>query len=775
MKASQLLGLGLLMTPWSSICATEPLNLTFERTGTDAASVTVHSDLDGVTASLVSVSHSLKAVSNTIVCPDVNGNTSPTITMQFTIDNLPAGWSFNNVGLDIHALNASGGNQLSNDGKNRHFNVSVTSAGTQLVRYTDLDPAAGIEGVRKDWDAMTASTVVPASPMDLTITVTKGTDNQGCFFGLEGITLSTSETTPVEPPVPPTPSNSKFYTIKWKNNTSDYMTEQPDGSIAIGDYAIYNKVFWEFIPTDNENCYHIRSVASGKYIGSCNLSPSSASRVQMSDTPVEYYVHLSAADSNANQGCYWMSSTDCDNYANEAAGARCLNKDGASSYVITWTSGVGNVGSYWTLTETENLYELRPFTPQPAIGNPSATYYIIDTNGRAYNHAGEWQLFNPTDADSQWYFVGTSNRGGGYQIVNARTNEPLNGGAMYMVADTDGSAPYHFIDADNNTLSLAGETNVTFTAARSKFALACQIYQIPCGPIGNTWIASVNLGDDFHYPMATVGNNNLNYGTVTTKPAKFSVLTLDAATVNPGTDVPVSITLNCAPAEDYRLIMFADWNRDGIFETSTELTCAQTANGTLSIPADAICGKTRLRLRLTNNGLTGADDDISGQVLDLMLNVAEASESIIDPIVKTNDSTRGTALWSNGVAEATANGNALFLYWIEGHRIVGVDSRLDAPAANMPRTLTAVFSANTAMSGVDLTTINTVNTKAHIALTDGCLTVVGDEATAIILFATNGRTMASGTNSLNVGNVAPGIYIAKAITANGVVSAKLKL
>lgn len=772
MKTNSLLGLAVLLTTSGFVNAAEPLNLTFTRTGSDAASVTVNADASGVNASLISVSHPLKEIGTSTLCPNANGNSSPTIIMQFSITGLPADWSFNLVGLDIRALNSSGNNQQSNDNVKRQFNISVTSGSNTLVTYTDLDPAAGIEGVRKVWESTTAAPVPSSDPMEITLTITKGTTNGGCFFGLEGITLSTTDS-PVDPD--PKPQLSRFNTIKWKNNTSSYMTEQADGSLAIGPYAISNKVFWEFIPTDNDNCYYIRSTASGKYIGSCNMTPSSSSRVTMSDTPVEYYVHLSASTEGDNKGCFWLSSTDCDNYADESKSARCLNKDGASNYVITWQSGVNNKGSYWSLTETENLYEVRPFTPQPTIGNPSATYYIIDASGRAYNHSGLWQAFSPTAPDAKWYFVGTSNADGGYQIVNAANNVPLNSGAYYTVSDNQGSAPYRFTGHDNTVLALAGQDAFTFVAARSNFALNNQIYQIPCGPVGDTWVASLTIGDGFRYPMAGVSNNELTTPTVTSKPSKYSILSRDAATVNPGAETHLTITLNKIPADNYRMILCFDWNRDGVFESCSEVTMAKDMTSTVNVPSDAVPGRTRMRLRLTSNGITDPDGEVNGQILDLLLNVALPSTDEVAPDVKPNDPARGMAEWDNGIATATAKGNSLFLFWSEGHRIIGVENTLDAPALPMPRTLVATFSANTSeLSGIDERLLNTPDSNATINFSDGIITVEGACARTIILFSTDGRVVcSSSTSSLKTSNVCSGLYIAKAITDNGVVSAKL--
>ncbi|MDE6223381.1 MAG: hypothetical protein K2M49_06775, partial [Muribaculaceae bacterium] len=197
MKSSLLsalfLGVGLTAT------AAEPLTLTFERTGTDAAGVTVAADLSGVSATLSSVSHALKPFGSTSLCADANGNTSPTIVFTFNISGIPAGWSANQIGLDVTGYNAAGNRQQSNDGKRREFNVAVDANGSSIAHYANLDPAAGVENAQKVWETTLASTLTPAGSMELKVTVTKGSDNQGCFFGLNSITLSTDENVTPEP------------------------------------------------------------------------------------------------------------------------------------------------------------------------------------------------------------------------------------------------------------------------------------------------------------------------------------------------------------------------------------------------------------------------------------------------------------------------------------------------------------------------------------------------------------------------------------------------
>lgn len=112
------------------------ISLRFSRSATAASSVKVSvcdaagKSIDGATASLTS-SHAFKATGNAVtaamLCPNVNGNTSPTITLTFKIDGLPDALPTPHYALlDIHALNASGSYQSNNDGKARQFNVEST-------------------------------------------------------------------------------------------------------------------------------------------------------------------------------------------------------------------------------------------------------------------------------------------------------------------------------------------------------------------------------------------------------------------------------------------------------------------------------------------------------------------------------------------------------------------------------------------------------------------------------------------------------------------------
>ena len=785
MKKSFLLGLLALTWIFTTASAADRVTLTFNRIGTGATDFTVAvRGVAGATATVSKSSHALMGLSdNTIICPNVNGNSSPTINLELEITGLPEGFKFNAAGLYIHAFNASGAYQSTSDGKARQFNVDVDVNGKDFVSYSNIDIAAGITGANKHWETTASSDVVSTDPLTLSITITKGAENVGCFFGLQAIVLGDGSA-PYEPEPEPTPdapdhNEAKVYTIKWQNNSTSYITEQADGSLVVGDYGISNKIFWKFIPTDKENCFYIQNTATGHYLGSCNMTQSSASRVSVSEQPQEYYVGGPVTTTGANNNCFWLSSTDCNNYDTpDASAGRGLNKDGASSYVITYYTGTGNVGSYWSIEESGDLYEVQPFTPSAEIGSVSAAYHIVSEKGLAYDASGNWEDLNPLSKTQQWYFVGKSNSTGGYQIVNVVDNEAINEGKQYIVGATEGFAPYHF-SADEQTLQLGDESEFTFVTARSEFALKNQIYKMPCGSTGDVYVQKMTIGKDFRYPMSTFVNNDISNANATAPTNKYVFLTRDAATAVKGdTAIPVTITLNRVPGS-YKVYLYFDWDRDGYFEEKQEIAAtAQELNTTFAVPANAALGKTRVRLRVTDNGLAGADDDTHGEVLDLLLKVVEEGAELVNPIVKVNDPKRGEADWANGIAYANAKGNSMFLYWSENYRIVSIESNYEVTASALPRTLTAFFSPETSeLTGIDKSILSTDDSDARIIYDNSEITVCSaTPVKAILVFATNGAKVAGTTSDvLSLASLDDGVYIVKAITANGVASAKIKL
>lgn len=468
-----------------------------------------------------------------------------------------------------------------------------------------------------------------------------------------------------------------FYTIEWKTGTGSYITEEADGSMVISNYDETKRMFWEFVPTEKNNCFYLRNTATGRYMQSCNLEPSSASRVKTGKEPVEYYVAKNTTAGAATYGQYWFSSTDCANYDKTASSPRALNKDGASNFIITWTAANGNVGSFWTLHETEDLYDLRPFM----VGE-SYRYLLQNDELKALQLADDntlsWEK-RTEDASQSWYFKGESNRAGGYQIINAKTGKALNDGTAYVVVQdlTAESAVYQFRpfatkDDASTVLTIDGKSALTFRAVRSAFSRNAQIYQMPCGALAGLYISELSLTGEAAYkplvfPITTAA------GKESATPAEwFTLYVRDKAEVQPGKSLTLDITMNQTPAAGYEAFAYFDWNRDGVFEAVTTLDVARTMSATIPVPADAKEGKTRMRIRITDNGLTDAEDEAVGQIFDAILTVIPANKGLSFSVT-TSDLTRGTVSYELNGDEITIKaeplGNATFIAWREGNRL----------------------------------------------------------------------------------------------------------
>lgn len=792
--------------------AADGVGLTFTRTGTDAADVVVNvvdaegQAISGATATVSSnqaFRSTAGAITTSILCPNANANTSPNIVLTFEVSGLPAEWSFNTVGMDIHALNGGNNYQENGDGVVRQWNIDVKQGSSadalqDFAAYTDIDIAAGVGSagaVHKVWTATSESAVTAGSTIVVQLTITKGTTNPGCFFGLSGITLTGDESAEPEPEPEPEPNpgegGNQCYTIKWKNNTSSYMAEEADGSLVIKDYDVAQRIFWEFIPTGNENCYYIRNTATGRYISSCNLTPSSASKIKTGTAPVEYYIGASAATSGDNKGCHWFSSTDCTDYDNEAASPRALNKDGASSSIITWQAGTSRTGSYWTLTATEDLYEVRPFTASDEVGQPQFKYAVLSavTPTQALQMAEDGTLsWQPKqDAEEQaWYFVGEGNSAGGYLIVNAKSHRTisLEGEEAtrwnVLAANTDAVAYYFRPNAiakqEGTALNVAGDSLVQFKTLRSAFARANQLYELPCGTLGGRYVARASIEGEhvvrpMAYPLPKKAGTSVTAGTATTPTSWYTLYTSDKASVARASTFDLMVQLNAAPQSGQEVYVYADWNRDGVFETMEQLTIKTRMTTTLCVPEDAVLGKTRLRVRLTDNGLTDAEDEATGQILDLIVEVVESAPEAFEVKVETNDPTRGTATVSQQndttIVRSTPLGNASFVCWREGNKLVSVKAEY-AFQPTHSATLMAYFSPNTDDTEVGLGSAPVAETALAVEVVAGQGQIVVKtraKVLRLLVFSTDGALVAqSQSATADVAHLPVGTYIVKVIT-----------
>ena len=214
--------------------------LTFARTGTDASSVAVSvvdengEAIDGASATLVSTSHNFKGtagnVTESILCPNVNANAnpSPTIVLKFKVMGLSEFYTFNELGLHIHALNGTNGYQDPYDNKDRKWNVDVDTQDSDFGTLSDVDIAAGIPGANKMWEVSSTSNINTGKELNITLTITKGSANGGCFFGLSEIKLTFNEDKLAFGEIP-----SGFY--RFKNISTNMYLAAPESLPAEND------------------------------------------------------------------------------------------------------------------------------------------------------------------------------------------------------------------------------------------------------------------------------------------------------------------------------------------------------------------------------------------------------------------------------------------------------------------------------------------------------------------------------------------------------------
>ena len=789
--------------------ASTNVKLEFERTGTTAQSVSIKvldqngNPIQGAVAS-VECSKPFKGnaanIGKSILCPNINGNASPNVNLTFNISGLPTDFSFKQLQLDLHAFNGSGKYQANGDGISRQYNLVAktgkTSSDMKLFGSLDnFDAAAGVgesDNVHKIWIIDNKDGVVTDGNLILSLNITAGSTNKGCFLGVSQIVLSNDETVDPKPEPQPNPElgdTTKIYKVLWKNTTDSHMAEEADGTVVVTDYDVAQRLFWKFIPTKNKNCYYIQNTATGRYIGSCNTEPSSTAFITTTEKPVEYYVGKTASTNSEITNCYYMSSTDCPNFNNENQGPRALNKAGSSNSVITWQAGPNRIGSYWKLIESEDLYEVRPFLATEKIGNAGYLYAVSNAKGQHLEMSAEGSLSwkEQNDSDEQtWYFVGVSSHDGGYLIVNQKYQKPytLPGqtDTRWIVLDSPKGDGYIFRpvatkdDASTN-LEVEGESALAFRSVHSQFARNNQVYELPCGTLGNHYLTRLNITGDvikpMQYPLAVMSNNSIVTNDAEAPNYWYTLYTHDKAIVAPGKKFTVSTSLNAVPLVGQKGFLYCDWNHDGIFEATFKMTLSQHTETAITVPAEATEGKARLRFRLTDNGMSEADDEVTGQIFDCMLYIA--NETSVEPTltVLANSEERGSVspATDSGMDKAcevtaTPKGDAIFVCWREGNNVVSLEQTYKF-TLNHETTLTAYFSPNTQdeISGIN-NHFAEKNQMVTISANHKQIKVISNaNVKKVLVFTPTGALVAqSNTTSVDLSNATTGTYIVKVYT-----------
>lgn len=590
------------------------------------------------------------------------------------------------------------------------------------------------------------------------------------------------------------PEEGKVYTILSKQYPGMYISEEADGTLVVGSLDNARRQFWEFLPAGSDGVWYIRNKVSGNYIQSCNGTNSSASVMHTGTTAVPYYVGV--CQSGANKGYLWFSSTDCTGYNDQSTSPHGLNKDGASSNIIIWMAGTSNNGSHWSLVETTYTYEVQPFTPSEAVGKPGILYHMVHEGRYA---SADLTLSDPAESDPlNWYFVGESNASGGYQIVNATTGTPATasgGGNDRWIVNEDGAnAAFYFTSAADATerFTAGGESLFTFKKARSSFARHAQIYDLPCGTLSaSVYISVASITGDaathrLTYPIRTQSGTVKSSTAQTTSPTSWYRLNvLDQAVLRRGRSCELTLKLNKAPIGGEAVYAYFDWNRDGVFETAYSLGAAREMTQEINVPADAVPGPGRMRVRLTYNGLADAEDDVQGQCIDFALQVTEDDEATEFTVTaRPNDPTRGATEIVGDTAKATPFGNASFICWKEGHRFAAASQNYRFGTLTHNLNLTAIFAADAndpygeeVLTGIDRTNTLDVAEAVEISMASREIRVSGGGTVyGLRLYDTDGRLVRHvAADTMSTNGLPAGVYIVKALTAKSTGTAKVSV
>lgn len=612
---------------------------------------------------------------------------------------------------------------------------------------------------------------------------------------------------PLKPVVDGVFSEDKYYAINRMNMDGAFMMENNAGELYTTTFNDTERVFWKLIPTGKANCYYVQNATTGRYVQSTKQNLSA--QIPMGSNPVEIQIGKDGTSGATTNGAsfYYFCSTDQTNIPGGALGLN-LNGSKPGANVVAWSAASGNQNSYWTVSETEYTYEPRIVPLVESIDEAAtATKYALaakDGKWMAAENGTVSLTEKGTEDRFAWFFVGTSNKKEGIYLVNMA--EPtkvltLNDDGSYGFAEPeqgtrwfvaekeaeDGSTTLTFVphaqkdEAEPAYLTAGGVSEFMLANYRSGYSLATQIYFLPCGVLNDGYIASLSLTGEqvlreLHYEAARPNSY-------------YTLYTVQKATVARGESFNLAAQLT-GIGEGTVAYVYFDWNRDGLFETTQTYDADKIADE-IEVPADAVVGKSRMRIRITNNALADAEDDAVGSIYDFIVNVAEPQAKRLIS-VKPNGADRGTAAILVGeesfesyeaqygesvTAVATPAKDLQFICWKDNRTVVSADAEYTFSVTQQAE-LVACFTPSSTFE-TDIHQIDVDQKNLIYELVQGAdeIQIVTDaDVKMVYVFASNGTLMGKSTSkTVAVGGMPEGTYIVKVVTAVGDGSKKIVL
>lgn len=156
---------------------------------------------------------------------------------------------------------------------------------------------------------------------------------------------------------------------------------------------------------------------------------------------------------------------------------------------------------------------------------------------------------------------------------------------------------------------------------RSEYSKKLGIYLLPCGDLGDGYLKSFCVsGTESDVP------NSLNYSATAKPSSYYTMVRTDSAEVTVGKTFNLSYEA-ASLGKDYTVTAYFDWNKDGIFEEKKEFLNEANGQAEITVPDTAAVGKHRLRVRITDNAMDDAEDDVHGTTYDFQLFVVKSDEA----------------------------------------------------------------------------------------------------------------------------------------------------
>lgn len=269
---------------------------------------------------------------------------------------------------------------------------------------------------------------------------------------------------------------------------------------------------------------------------------------------------------------------------------------------------------------------------------------------------------------------------------------------------------------------------------RSDYSRQLGVYNLPCGSVGTAYLTALDVegravADEVHY-------------TAMSKPsAYYNLLRTDRLSLIPGEEATLSYTAAKTDG-NYKATAYFDWDADGIFEDVHELGTAATGKLSFTVPDTANCKPSRIRVRLTDNGLDEAEDAVHGYTYDLMASVQTADAAQRMLAVESCDTLRGTvnvavpdgatdsvsrgrhyitAQYGDALTlTAQTKGNATFKGWVIDGTVVSTKATYTLEATQSV-IITALFSPNTQTT----TAIRPITTEQNVGTGNEAYNVAG--------------------------------------------------